>query len=95
MIKHIVAVKLKEKSKINELTDLFIGLKNEIKVIEKIECEANIYLKRETNYDVMFNIYFATIEEMESYLVNDEHVKVANRLKSEFAENLAIIDVEC
>ncbi len=95
MIKHIVVVKLKDQAKVKELSDLFGELETKIKVIKKLECEQNIYLKRETNYDVIYNVYFESISEMEAYLVDENHLKVASRLQNEFAENLAIIDVEC
>ncbi len=95
MIKHIVTVKLKDQSKIEELNGLFAELKTEIKVIKKLECEQNIYLNRETNYDVVYNVYFDSITDMEAYLVDECHLKVATRLQNEFAESLAIIDVKC
>lgn len=94
MIKHIVAVKLKNYEEMIKLEKEFIELKNDIPIIKEIIVNHNVYLKRETNYDLLFNVIFDTIEDMEAYLIHPIHVEFGKKLKQEYASNIMTIDLE-
>ncbi len=94
MIKHIVGIKLNDYERLTELEKEFKGLANHISEIKEISSEKNVYLERETNYDIMFSVMFNTIEEMAAYLIHPVHVEFGKKLKGEYAEKIMTIDLE-
>lgn len=94
MIKHIVAVKLEDRARIEELEAMFIMMKAQIREINEIKVERNVYVEREANYDIIFNVFFDTIEDMKAYLVHPVHVELGSKLRNEYAESLATMDVK-
>ena len=81
MIKHIVMWKFKENEEENmkEFLDGLNNLKGIIPEIKRIETGININPKNE--YDAILISEFETMEDLEKYKNNPEHIKVSSLCK--------------
>ena len=82
MIKHIVMWKLKENEEenMNKFLEGLNSLKNIIQEIKYMETGVNINPKNE--FDAILISEFETMEDLEKYKNNPEHVKVSKLCKS-------------
>lgn len=97
MIKHIVVFKLKDsangKSKANnaeELKTRLLRLKDKIKEILEIEVGIKSNEASETNYDVVLITKFNNFDELHSYQIHPEHVKVVDFITEIKTDKIAI-----
>jgi hypothetical protein len=85
MVNHVVLFKLKdfppeEKSNvIAELKALLEGLKDKIDVVKFLEVGVNYELEAKS-YDMVLLSHFETLEDLDEYRVNPEHLKVVKRI---------------
>ncbi len=94
MIEHIVSFKLKNKADFEFVGSEFDALAKNIDCIVDYSYQANVYLKRETNFDAVLKVYFKTEADLETYLFDEDHVKFATKMKSEYWENVITVDIE-
>lgn len=98
MINHVVAFKLKEfqteeKTAVrNELKALLEGLKDKIAELKFLEVGVNHEIESK-NYDLVLISHFENLEDLQSYQVHPEHLKVAKRV-IETTEARAAVDFE-
>jgi hypothetical protein len=89
MIKHIVLWKIdasysnSERETIkNEFRQRLFGLKEQIPVILNLEVYLNSELATGSNYDLMLDTVFNSIEDLNTYLLHPAHIKVVEYVKS-------------
>lgn len=95
MIKHIVMWKLKEESKeenARKIKEDLEGLNNIIKEALSIEVGIDIN-KSEQAYDVVLYSTFNSLEDLDSYQKNNDHLKVASFIKK-VASSRVVVDYE-
>lgn len=100
MIRHIVMWKLKLPERPEEkmnAADLIIkritGLKEKIPQIIDISAHLNFQDAPKTNYDIVLDATFKTMEDLEAYQQHPEHQNVAALIKDRVSDRSAI-DVE-
>ncbi len=98
MIKHIVLFELKEfeseEAKTHKLEDLktaLLALADKIDVLKSIEVGLNCNPKED--YDLALTTTFASMEDLRSYAIHPDHVKVGASIR-EVAESRACVDYE-
>ena len=95
MINHIVLFKLKdypkeEKEKIvGELRNLLEELNEKIDEVKYIEVGTN-YEMEAKSYDIALISHFESLEDLDSYRVHPEHLKVVERIKETTTERAAV-----
>lgn len=95
MINHIVLFKVKdypqnEKAKVvEELKALLESLKDKIKEVKYLEVGTNYELDAKS-YDIALISHFATLEDLDTYRVHPEHLKVVDRIKETTSERAAV-----
>lgn len=95
MINHIVLFKLKdypakEKAKtVEELKTLLESLKEKIKEVKHLEVGTNYELEAKS-YDIALISHFESLEDLDTYRVHPEHIKVVERIKETTSERAAI-----
>lgn len=95
MINHIVLFKLKdypakEKAEVvKELKTLLQGLKEKIKVVKYLEVGTNYELEAKS-YDIALISHFESLEDLDTYRVHPEHLKVVERIKETTSERAAV-----
>ncbi|SHI99569.1 Stress responsive A/B Barrel Domain [Tangfeifania diversioriginum] len=95
MINHIVLFKLKdypanEKTKVvEELKSLLESLKGKIKEVKHLEVGTNYELKAKS-YDIALISHFESLEDLDTYRVHPEHLKVVERIKETTSERAAV-----
>ena len=101
MIRHIVLWKLdesystEEKTTIKtELRNKLLGLKNLVPELKEIAVCFNEEKANSTNFDVMLESEFTSLDDLQAYVVHPEHVKVGNYLKTLNVQRAAI-DFSC
>lgn len=95
MIKHIVMWKLKEETKeenARKIKEDLEGLNNIIKEALSIEVGIDIN-KSEQAYDVVLYSTFNSLEDLDSYQKNNDHLKVASFIKK-VASSRVVVDYE-
>ena len=83
MIKHIVMWKLEDKDKkenCKKIKESLEALKNVVPELKFIEVGINI--NEAESYDVVLNSEFESMEGLQAYQVNPNHVKAAGFIKS-------------
>lgn len=95
-MKHIVAIKLKDNTESIRQTIIegFNKLKVEIKEIKTIEYQYNVYLKREENFDIQVCVEFKGINELETYLNHESHIKFGKEILKPNAVKIGTFDYE-
>lgn len=95
MINHIVLFKLKdypvmEKAKVvEELKTLLESLKEKIKEVKYLEVGTNYELEAKS-YDIALISHFESLEDLDTYRVHPEHLKVVERIKETTSERAAV-----
>jgi len=95
MINHIVLFKLKdypakEKAKVvEELKSLLESLKGKIKEVKHLEVGTNYELEAKS-YDIALISHFESLEDLDTYRVHPEHLKVVERIKETTSERAAV-----
>jgi len=95
MINHIVLFKLKdypkeEKAKIvGELRNLLEELNEKIDEVKYLEVGTNYELEAKS-YDIALISHFESLEDLDSYRVHPEHLKVVERIKETTTERAAV-----
>ena len=95
MINHIVLFKLRdypkeEKEKIvGELRNLLEELNEKIDEVKYIEVGTN-YEMEAKSYDIALISHFESLEDLDSYRVHPEHLKVVERIKETTTERAAV-----
>ncbi len=85
MINHVVLFKLKEfpaeekTGILAELKSKLEGLRNKIEVLKYIEVGVNHEVES-NSFDLVLISHFETMDDLETYRVHPEHVKVAARI---------------
>lgn len=97
MIRHLVMVKLDQKNN-QDLTDEIVTgfqrLKDRIDVVRLIDVERNAYIKRESNFDLLFTVTLDSIEDLESYLYDEEHINFAQTILVPNTQLISTFDYE-
>jgi len=84
MIKHLVMFKFKNENKDNnilEVKKLLEALENKISVIKSLEIGINFDTAPRA-MDLSINLTFNTVEDLNSYVIHDEHQKVVTVIKN-------------
>ncbi len=84
MIRHIVFFKFKEEANEGERAELVAALKNlkaQIPLVKALEVEPDIGGKP-NSYDIALNSVFENMDDLETYAVHPDHVKVVERVKA-------------
>ncbi|MBW8325201.1 MAG: Dabb family protein [Prolixibacteraceae bacterium] len=96
MINHIVLFKLKKydtesekQDVIGAIEDALLSLKDKITELKYIEVGVNYELAAKS-YDVCLISHFETIEQLDSYRIHPEHVKVAELIGQHAVERAAV-----
>lgn len=84
MIKHIVMWKLKEENKKENALKIKLMLENLVKTVKEIKSlEVGIDIKLENDsFDAVLISTFESIDDLNNYKVNPEHVKVSEFVKT-------------
>jgi D-hexose-6-phosphate mutarotase len=89
MICHLVLWKLddsyssEEKKNIKkQLKDKLVSLLNEITELQSLEVSFNSEQAEESNFDILLDTKFETLEDLKKYQVHPEHLKVVEYVKS-------------
>ncbi len=100
MVKHIVLFKLADEAegKSREENALIIkenleALKDTISVIRKIEVKINLSAASADNYDIILDSEFDSLQDLKTYAVHPEHLKVGAYI-SKVRTSRAAIDYE-
>jgi hypothetical protein len=96
MINHIVLFKLKKydtesekQDVIGAIEDALLSLKDKITELKYIEVGVNYELAAKS-YDVCLISHFENIEQLDSYRIHPEHVKVAELIGQHAVERAAV-----
>ena len=93
MIVHLVMFKFKEENKENNIVkvkELLEELENKIDVIKSLEVGINFDIAPRA-MDLSINLTFQTIEDLNSYVIHEEHQKVVTVIK-EVTEYSKVVD---
>ena len=97
MIRHIVLFKIEstftdtEKTNIKtRLKDMLLDLEHKIKEIRSISVWLNAREAKATNYDIMLDTTFDSLDALERYRVHPDHVKVLEYVNSIKLQRVAI-----
>lgn len=89
MVKHVVMWKLDDSYSVEEKENLkqefrfkLLDLKDKIDVLQSIEVYLNTYDEKETNFDILLDTSFKTMEDLKTYSVHPEHIKVVEFVNS-------------
>lgn len=100
MIKHLVLFKLANEAEGNSkeknaqlIKEKLEALKDVIPVIRKIEVQINSPLASQDNYDIVLDSEFDSMEDVKTYALHPEHVKVVEFI-SKVRTARAAIDYE-
>ncbi|MBN1950137.1 MAG: Dabb family protein [Bacteroidales bacterium] len=88
MIKHVVLWKLdgsypekEKKSILKEMRSRLMALDRSITLIQHLEVYLNDQDASETNFDIMLDTVFNSLQDLETYQVHPDHLKVGEYLK--------------
>ncbi len=94
MIEHIVSFKLNNKKDFQTVGDKFAELAKGVDVIVEYDYQANVYLKRESNYDAILKVYFNNEADLETYLFDENHMQFATDMKANYWKEVITIDIK-
>lgn len=96
MINHVVLFKLKKydsesekQDVIGTIEDALIGLKAKITELKHVEVGVNYELSAKS-YDICLITHFETLQQLDSYRVHPEHIKVAELIGQHAVERAAV-----
>jgi len=96
MINHVVLFKLKKyesesekQNVIGSIEDALLGLLGKIDELKFIEVGVNYELASKS-YDVCLITHFETVEQLDSYRIHPEHLKVAELIGQHAVERAAV-----
>ena len=95
MIKHVVMWKFKEENKeenMKKARELLLALPCIISELKKMEVHFDI-MHTDMSMDMMIDTEFLTVEDMKTYAVHPEHVKVSQFIRS-VIESRVVLDCE-
>ncbi len=92
MFRHVLILKLNNKSDSKLLKNKFLELKENIKEVIHVDVRENCYLKRETNYDVYVELNFKNENDFEKYLVDECHVDFVDKYITKLVKEKIAID---
>lgn len=100
MVRHIVLFKLADEAEVRSkaenaliIKERLEELKNTIPVIRKIEVKINLSEASADNHDVILESEFDTLEDVRTYAVHPEHIKVGEFI-AKVRTSRAAIDYE-
>ena len=96
MIKHIVMFKFKEDcscEKIETAREMALALKGKVPQIKDIRVGINSDKAPESNYTIVLDVDFETIDDLNAYQVNPNHLEFGKFIK-ELRTDRACIDYE-
>lgn len=95
MIKHVVCYQLHERTekKKQEVKAMFMSMKNKIDVIKEIQIGLD-FLKSERSYDVVLEITFDSVEDMNSYQQHEYHLGTVKPFMKEAKKLSVSVDYE-
>lgn len=95
MIMHIVMWKFKQENKqanMDKLRDMLLALDGVVPELKHVEIGQDVQ-QLDGNYDMVLVTEFASTEDMQSYKVHPEHVKISKFCKS-IREDRVCVDYE-
>ena len=95
MIKHVVMWKFKEENReenIKKAREMLLALPPVISEIKKMQVYFDV-THSDASMDMMLDTEFLTVEDMKTYAVHPEHVKVSNFVRS-VVESRVVLDSE-
>ena len=95
MIKHVVCYQLHERTeeKKQEVKNMFMSMKDKIDVIKELQVGLD-FLKSARSYDVVLEITFESVEDMNSYQQHPYHLETVKPFMAK-AKNLSVsVDYE-
>ena len=95
MIKHVVMWKFKEENKeenMKKARELLLALPCIISELKKMEVHFDI-MHTDMSMDMLLDTEFLTVEDMKTYAVHPEHVKVSGFIRS-VIESRVVLDCE-
>lgn len=95
MIKHVVSYKIKE-DKLEKLTEaklLLLSLKEHVKEVREIEVGVDI-LHSDRSYDLILQVTFDSVEDMNDYQKNIYHVNVVKPFMHDIRSSSVAVDYE-
>lgn len=94
MIVHIVFFKLKNYPEgVKELKENITALKDKIEVIRDLQIGED-FSREDRSYDLALYSTFDTKEDLRSYAVNEDHLKVINNFVKVYCEDTKVVDFE-
>ncbi|MBP9478503.1 MAG: Dabb family protein [Sebaldella sp.] len=92
MIGHIVFFKFKNYPEgLKEVKENLLSLKDKIKEIKKLEIGED-FSREERSYDLALYSTFESKEELDSYAVNPEHLKIINDYVKVYCDHTKVVD---
>lgn len=92
MLKHVVCIKLKDRSRASELATLLMSLDGRVETLKSIEVGVDV-LGSERSWDLLLVTVFDSMQGMQEYQKHPAHLEVAPTLR-EAAEQIATVDYE-
>lgn len=95
MIKHVVCYRLYERTeeKKQEVKKMFMSMKNKIEYIKEIQVGLD-FLKSERSYDVVLEITFNSVEDMNAYQKHPYHLNTVKPFMAKSKELSVSVDYE-
>lgn len=95
MIKHVVCYQLYErtKEKAEEVKAMFMSMKGKIEVIKELQVGID-FLRSERSYDVILEITFNSIEDMNDYQKHPYHLEVVKPFMAQAKKLSVSVDYE-
>ena len=95
MIKHVVCYQLHERTenKKQEVKTMFMSMKDKIEVIKELQVGLD-FLKSERSYDVVLEITFDSVEDMNSYQKHPYHLNTVKPFMGAAKELSVSVDYE-
>lgn len=95
MIKHVVCYRLYERTeeKKKEVKEMFMSMKDKIEYIKDIQVGLD-FLKSERSYDVVLEITFNSVEDMNAYQKHPYHLNTVKPFMGRAKELSVSVDYE-
>lgn len=95
MIKHVVCYRLYERTeeKKQEVKKMFMSMKDKIEYIKDIQVGLD-FLKSERSYDVVLEITFNSVEDMNAYQKHPYHLNIVKPFMGKAKELSVAVDYE-
>jgi hypothetical protein len=95
MIKHVVCYQLHERTqdKAIEVKNMFMSMKDRIEVIKELQVGID-FLRSERSYDVVLEITFDSVEDMNTYQKHNYHVETVKPFMAKAKKLSVSVDYE-